>query len=209
MPTETTKKKRKSIDWSKGDKLIRAGVLSNREIARQLGCTDTAVRRRIQNHNIQRDLSDDIRKATKAKLVRSESSQESQEGCTIGSQSQATDNEIIEEAATLQAKVVIGHREDIKRLRALELQLIEEVFNPEEPPTKVHVSSYQGKVAQTVLQITATERAAAAGNLANVQAKRIMLERQAFGITDDDGDLGDNPKEGKWLFEAIAVKKGD
>ncbi len=180
-----------AIDWDKGDKLIRAGVLTNREIAKQLSCSEGAVRKRVKSGNVDRDLTAEVRKAAKAKLVRTK----------VRTGTQTSDNEIIEEAAELQAGVVRSHRKDISKLRDLEQEMIKELGDKEKPPTKLYTAQYQGKVIMEEVGIAVTERSSALNALAAVQQKRIQLERQAFNIEDGEGGEDGEPKSGKWVLE--------
>ncbi|WP_274713556.1 hypothetical protein [Xenorhabdus bovienii] len=69
--------------------------------------SDTAIRKRASSNGWQRDLTDKVKKATRTKLVRSEVR-------GIGSQSEVrTDEDIIEQASSEAAEVVLGHRADL------------------------------------------------------------------------------------------------
>ena len=150
---------------------VRAGTLSLREIGRKHGCSETYVRKVMKREKWQRDLSDKVRERTRIKLLHPDIKLPSEQ-------------EIVEKASDTCVEVLTLQRTDIQRLRALELKLLAELGDPDNPPTKVHISSYQGQVTQTVLGITITERASALGQLAFVQSKRIALERQAYSLND-------------------------
>ncbi len=96
--------------------------------------------------------------------------------------SQQTDEEIVDGASDRGFKVVTLHRADIDRLREMEQVLLAELGDINNPPTKIHVCQFQGKVIETVVSISVTERASALNALANVQNKRIILERQAWHL---------------------------
>ncbi|MDX7989455.1 hypothetical protein FE392_19575 [Xenorhabdus sp. 12] len=100
-------------DWEAIESAYRAGSLSIREIAAKHGVSDTAVRKRANVHGWQRDLTDKVKKATRTKLVRSEVR-------AAGSQSEVrTEEDIIEQAASEAADVVLGHRTDLADWRRI------------------------------------------------------------------------------------------
>lgn len=173
--------KRQNFNWDAIREEVVAGQLSLKEIARRFGCSDTAIRNKIKENGWERSLSERVREQVRNKLVR--------EVCSDNTNSvnQATDEQIVEAAAERGAALVRTQRADIAKLRAMEQKLLAELGDDEKPPTKVHVSSYQGAVTQTVLGIAVTERAAALQALSTVQHKRIQLERQAFNL-DEKGD---------------------
>lgn len=169
--TDKPKAKRSKPDWERVENEYRAGVLSIREIARQHEISESNIRRKAQAENWNRDLTEKVRKKVRDKLMR-----------TQVRTPNASDNEVIEENSNIQVAVINLHRKDIAALRELEAQLVEELKNE---PTKLWIGQYQGEIVKKVVGLTASERAQAANNLANVQHKRIQLERQAFNIDDD------------------------
>jgi Lhr-like helicase len=166
--------KRKKIDWEAIEREYRAGVLSIREIARQFKCTDGAIRNKAKKYGWQRDLSEKVRKRAQQKLLRKNVRT-----------SNADDESIIEEASNRIVAIQRLQRKDINALRELEASLISEIKGS---PTKLYITQYQGQIIEKPVDLTAAERSQAANNLANVQHKRIALERQAYGM--DDGDSG-------------------
>ena len=164
---------RKRIDWEIGDKLIRAGQLSTREIARQLGCDEKTIRKRKKEKGIEADLSSRVQEKVRTELVR-----------TSVRIDNASEKEIIDSAAATVVEVVRTHRKDISKLAQLEQKLLDELGDEGNPPTKLYIGQYQGKTVEKIIGITVTERASALQALAGVQHKRIQLERQAFSIPD-------------------------
>lgn len=107
----------KQPDWEAIERAYRAGSLSIRNIADQHGVSDTAIRKRATKHGWQRDLTEKVQKAARDKLVRKEVR-------TSGSQEQArTDAEIIEEASTQAASVVLAHRSELAEWRMIASKL--------------------------------------------------------------------------------------
>lgn len=163
------------LDWDVIEQEFRAGQISIREIARRHGCSDAAIHKHAKKEKWKRDLAEKVRKRVSDRLVR---------GLAVSS-SDATDDELVEAAAERGAEVVALHRADINALRDLEQRLIAEIDGE---PTKLYITQYQGKIVEKVVGLTAAERCAAAANLAQVQHKRIALERQAFSL--DESDVG-------------------
>jgi len=162
---------KKRIDWEKVEKLYRAGKLSIREVSRQCGCTEGAIRKRAKAESWTRDLSDKIDEVVRTKLVRSE----------VRTSGAISEKEIIEAAATKNFEIVTAERKDLKELQDMESKLMAEL---NDSPTKSYVSSYQGVIISESFKLTVAERASALLALANVRTKRIELERKIYGIAD-------------------------
>ncbi len=177
--------KRKQIDWEAIEREYRAGQKSLREIGRGFDCTEGAIRKKAKACGWERDLADRVRKRVREKLVRKK--------VRI---SNISDEEIIETNADEGVQLVFSHRKDIAALQELEEQLIAEL---KDNPTKLYITQYQGEIVQKTVGLTASERSAAANNLANVQHKRIQLERQAFNL--DEPENSDKPREIKLIYD--------
>ena len=172
------KASRKPIsDWEAIEEEYRSGLLSIRELGRQFDCSDTAIRKRAKTYGWKRDLSKKVRDEVRSRMVRSEVRT-----------SNATDREIVDAAAETRVRVIELQRKDIKQLRELENKLLKELSGK---PTKLYITQYQGDIIQKVVALTVSERSQAANNLANVQHKRIALERQAFGIDETSATTED------------------
>lgn len=104
-------------DWEAIESAYRAGLLSIRNIADQHGVSDTAIRKRAAKNGWQRDLTAKVRKAAQDKLVRDDVRSK-------GSQEQArTDAEIVEQASTEAAAVVLSHRSNLADWRSISQKL--------------------------------------------------------------------------------------
>ena len=160
------KKKRGRYDRDAIEKVYRTGMFTDRQIAAQFGCSHTMVWKWVKKYGWLKDLSQQVRQRVKSKLVAKVALE-------------ATESEMVETAATIGAQVVELHRKDINALREVEAKLIEELNGT---PKKLYITQYQGDIVSQEVGLTVAERAAAANNLANVQAKRIALERQAFNL---------------------------
>lgn len=181
----------KTTDWEAIERQYRAGVVSVREIGREHGVSDTAIRKRATAENWERDLTGKVKERTRVKLVRSSSSHD-------GSHEQRaqTDAEIIEEASETQVTVVKTHRRDIAIGRRIVSTLFGELMEATEQ---------RHEIAEAVEEATAKDkdgkrrammhravalpsRAATAQSLANAMKTLVTLERQAFNIETDASD---------------------
>jgi hypothetical protein len=169
-----------SPDWEAIESAYRAGSLSIRAIADKHGVSDTAIRKRATQNGWQRDLTEQVQKATRQKLVRKEVR-------TDGSREHVrTDEEIVNEAADEAAGVVIEHRTDLARWRRIANKLgdfLDDVDFTEEN----HASLSRSLVAGV-----------------DAQVKIIKAEREAYNIdtgeknnvTDSISDLMDSLSQG-------------
>jgi len=189
------KKAASGVDWDRGDRMIRAGQLSLREIGVAIGCCESAVRKRIKTRGLVRDLTPQVRSTVRSLLVRKGER----------TSALAKDAEIIQEAAETGAEVVRTHRKDILALRRVEQALLAELGDAENPPKKVYVTQYQGQIIEREFAITVTERATALNALAGASQKRIQLERQAYNLDEDGADDAELPK----IIERTIVHPGD
>lgn len=179
---------RKKIDWEAIEREYRAGSLSVSEIAKQNGISHQAIFQKAKKLGWKRDLSKDVRKRINQKLIA-----DSVATCN------ASDEEIAEAAADRGARLVKLHRKDIANLQAEEQKILKELGDT---PKKLWIGQYQGQVVKEEVGIPVTERASALQALAQVQHKRIALERQAYNL--DEGNPGD-PIE-KIVLEFVAAK---
>lgn len=100
-------------DWEAIERAFRAGSLSIRAIAEKHGTSESTIRSRATRNGWQRDLSEQVKTATKTKLSRKVSR-------TIVAHAQVReDAQIVDEASDEAADVVLGHREDLARWRGL------------------------------------------------------------------------------------------
>lgn len=186
MPATDTKKPRKIIDWESIEEEFRAGQLSVAEIARRFETTHQAIFNRAKRKGWVRNLAVNVARRARHKLVADIADRD------------ATDTEIIEAASERSASVVRLHRQDIAKLKDMEQKLLSELGDN---PKKTWVGQYQGEVITKDLSITVTDRCQALNNLANVQHKRIQLERQAYNL--------DETGSGETIEERLKKLEGD
>lgn len=99
-------------DWEAIESAYRAGSLSVRAIGEKYGVSHVGITKRAAKEGWQRDLTDKVRTATKAKVTKAVTS----DGYQVGV---VTDAEIIEQAAEEAASVVLSHRVDLSRWRRI------------------------------------------------------------------------------------------
>ena len=151
-------------DWEAIERAYRAGSLSIRNIAEKHGIAEGTIRKRARKHGWQRDLTEQVQQAARDKLVRNEVR-------TNGTQDAArTDAEIVEEASTEAAAVVLSHRTELAEWRGIAQKLC-------------------GRLA--AMEVTDDNHDKFARSLnagVDAQLKVIKGERQAYNLDTVDGD---------------------
>lgn len=183
----------KRINWNFIESLYRAGGLSNREVARQYSVrhldsiefrpsvTEAGIRRRAQRHGWRRDLSGKVHARTRSKLL--QDSLRAREGLY----QVQPENDILEAAAETRAWVIRIEREDLRRLRELELDLIRRL---KEEDDQVLVGWYQGVAYDHQVKLGLLDRARVLRDLAMTMHKRILIERLAWGLDERTQSVG-------------------
>lgn len=162
---------RGDADWEAVEREYRAGQLSIREIARNAGVSDTAIRKRASAYGWSRDLSELVREAVRDKLVR--------ENVCID---HANDEEIIETAASRGVEVVRQHRSTLGRLNRIANSLLDAI--------EARISAANGQLDPSSPAVAASftvlgDKETLADAMEKVQravTKVIPLERQAFSL---------------------------
>ena len=155
------KPKRKAVDWEGISKEYRAGQLSVRQIAREFEVSETAVRKRAKAENWERDLTEEVRKAVRAKLVRSDV------------RTPHDDAAIIEEKATDGARVILRHRAVLER-HSEHIVLLQEKLEELLP---------NANSADAIEQLQGIVE-----SMARTRRALIPLERQAFNLDEPRED---------------------
>lgn len=162
-------------DWEAIEREYRAGALSLREIGRQHGVSEGAIRKRARSGSWNRALAERVREAVREKLVRADSTQP-------GTQSdRVRDSEIVEGAAGRGVSVVLRHRRDIGRLADLRTILADRLAAHLDGAPVMTIGPDGEAVPGPCLGERETP-AQLLGQLARVTAQIIPLERQAFGL---------------------------
>ncbi|MBX9754804.1 MAG: hypothetical protein K2X80_08625 [Pseudomonadaceae bacterium] len=154
----------KQPDWEAINGLYRAGLLSVRAIAEKHGISDTAIRKQAKKLGWSRDLTDQVRAAAKAKVVRAEVR-------ASGSQQEPrTDEQIIEEASDQAASVIFAHRTGLAQWRGIAGKLCDALDD------------------MVVTPDNASDFARSLNAGVDAQLKVIKGERQAYNLDAIEGD---------------------
>ena len=153
----------KQPDWEAIESAYRAGSLSVRSIAERYEVSHVAIAKKAKKEGWQRDLSEKVRKAVKAKVTGAVT--------TDGYQSKVvTEEQIIEDASNEGAAVVLSHRAGLAKWRAIADKLSDTLSGME-------------VVAENLGDFS---RALNAG--VDAQLKVIKGERQAYNLDAEEGD---------------------
>jgi hypothetical protein len=186
----------KRVDWVPIEREIRAGQLSNREIARQYDISETAIRKRIKSRGIKRDLSKRVREEVRTKLVRGDVRTDNANTDSV------SDDQIVDEASDRALSIVRSHRKSILSGRVIANQLsdqlslvadnreaIEQAIIDDTPPDENGKIDIKRRNAM-LKAVSLPAHAGVLRDLSVVLKNIIPLERQAFNIdetADSDG----------------------
>jgi hypothetical protein len=181
---------RNHIDWEAVAIRYRTGTESLRTIAAAFEITEGAIRKKAKAEEWARDLQQKVRIATEALLVRKTSTHDVR-----------TEKDAIAVEAEMRSEVVIGHRSDIGRSRALFRNLLGEIeaetdslglfrtlgeLLDESGPDAT--GTWRKDAINAIYQkvISSAGRIDGAKKLTEMLEKLVKLERQAFGIEDGE-----------------------
>lgn len=189
---KTTTKKRKTHDWERIELDYRAGVKSLREMAKEHGCTDGAIRKRAKRDGWTRDLSKKIQdksdELVRTELVRSK----------VRTKTDVSERETIDANAHAIAEVKTSHRRDITRTRNITMALLEEL----ELQTGAETVALLEQLGEAMRQeddkgqdrlndlyrkvVSLPGRAKTMKDLGESLRVLVTIERQAYGLDDKD-----------------------
>lgn len=184
-----TPSKRKAIDWEAIELAYRAGVKTLRDIGADHGVSHTAIKKRAEKEGWSRDLNAKIRAKADALVSKDAVSKE------VSTETKASEQEVIEANAALQAQVRREQRTDIQRARNLTMKLLGELEattnNVElfrqlgEIMAKPDDKGNADKMAEIYQKVTSLSgRTGNMKSLAESLRVLVALEREAFGIDD-------------------------
>lgn len=195
-------------DWEAIEREYRAGVLSLREIAKRHGVSHVAIQKRAKKEGWSRDLTKKVREAVTTALVTK---------AVTNKEWKQTEREIVEDAAAAVVALVREHRADLREGRELAttlmsqlrmaagnrdalIELIEEAVDEMPVANAADRAKREAKRKAMLAAIALPTHAATLRELANVYAKLIPLERQAFnmdagGPEDPPADDANGPQE--------------
>lgn len=183
----------KQPDWEAIERAYRAGSLSIRTIAERQGVSDTAIRKKAKVQGWARDLSDQVRKEVRSKLVRGEVRNDQGANCEL-------DAVIIEEAAEEGARVVRSHRRDIRKATNLANLLMDDLLNTiqrrEEIEDAIEDETSEDsngmRRASMLAAVALPSNSKTLFQLSSAMKNLQVLERQAFSLDEkektDDAD---------------------
>jgi hypothetical protein len=182
--------KKPAPDWEAIEREYRAGQLSIREIARNHGTTDGAIRKRAKKDGWERDLSQQVREKVRAELVRGE---------VRTPNAHANQREAIDTAAARGVEVIRSHRKDISDGRSLVQLLLGQLKTAAENREEIEEEILEETAGDDspkrrgfMLQaISLPKHATALKDLSTALKNLIPLERQAFNLDEPgQGDPG-------------------
>ena len=177
----------REVDWQSVEDAYRSGT-TLRTIGALHGISHTAVKKRAVAEGWSRDLSAQVRAATRAKLVSSPVSAE------VSAESAEREREVIDKELEIRARLIRGHQKRLGKLHASADKLGERfdlVFN--------------GHELDLPCRGERESPADCLGKIIKMTATLISLERQAFAV-DEPADLpGEGSMAGtEWLMAELA-----
>ena len=172
-------------DWEAIQNDYRTGVLSVREIARQHGTSDTAIRKKARAEVWLRDLTGRVGEQVRGALVRSPVRSLHARGSTV-----QTERQIVESAAAVVVAVVRQHRTQIASGQDIVQSLLEQLMQAvgsratlEAEVDALSKDELQGQSRAALKQaLSLASHAATVRDLSNAMKNLIGLERQAFNV---------------------------
>nr|WP_315436043.1 hypothetical protein [uncultured Pseudomonas sp.] len=177
----------KQPDWEAIERAYRAGSLSIRTIAERQGVSDTAIRKKAKALGWARDLSDQVRKEVRSKLVRGEVRNDQGANCEL-------DAEIIEEAAEEGARVVRSHRRDIRKATNLANLLMDDLLSTiqrrEEIEEDIEAETSEDnngmRRASMLAAVSLPSNSKTLFQLSSAMKNLQLLERQAYSLDEKE-----------------------
>lgn len=174
-------------DWEAIERAYRAGALSIRTIAERNGISDTAIRKKAKASGWARDLSEQVRKEVRNKLVRGEVREDQ---CA----NPERDAEIVEEAAEEGARVVRSHRRDIRKATNLANLLMDDLLGTIQRREEIEEAiedetaddSNGMRRAAMLAAVALPSNSKTLFQLSSAMKNLQVLERQAFGLDEKE-----------------------
>lgn len=188
---------RRRADYQAIERDYRTGAFTDQELADKYGnvVSRQAITKMAKVKGWKKDLTVAVRQATRAALIAEEATKKV--AFQVAQGSKATVDAVVAAAET-NRRVILEHRDDIRRARQLSNQLLEELVLITVAPSKI---TKLVDVLQADEQLTASEtlearqalgdlmklpaRILSAQRLAQVMGRLQPLERRAFGLDDD------------------------
>lgn len=175
-------------DWAAIERDYRTGQYSNRELSRMHGPSEGAIRARAKEGSWQRDLSEQIRQRVREKTGRAIAQE------VVKAE---TDAEIVEQAAEVGAGIVRGHQRLLRKAKTLAESLMD-LLERQLGRGTVTVQLKGGDTAEVDVPLDYAGKTL--GNATMALERVVRLERQAYGLDDEDA----GKTAGKSLNELLA-----
>lgn len=199
------KNNKPDCDWEEIERLYRADLRTNAQLARDFGVHATTITRRVKKYGWKRDLKNRIKERANA-LVQERAVKKL-----------ASDDMTIEENAQLTANIRMSHRQDIGTARALSMTLLDDLKAQIGTDNRARLEDlFIAALKEEVVdasQLEAYERVTSLSNhvrvmkdLADTMTKLVTLERQAYGLDDEDNSPADALTT---LLHSIAANNGN
>lgn len=195
----TEKKVKKVVDWDAIEPHYRANIRSLKDIGKEFGVSDAGIIKHARDFGWTRDLKAKIVAKAEAKVSAAAVSEE------VSVANRANEQQVIEANAELQYQIRMEHRRDIKRTRGLFLGLLGQLETVSSAEGKTLVGQLftilhdpedgddQGgsqrakKMAEMLDKVLSLpSNIDSAKKLTEMLEKLVRMEREAFGIGDDD-----------------------
>lgn len=187
-PTEGAAKGKRSTDWERIESLYRAGTLSVREIAEEVGTSHTAINKRVKQAGWTRDLRAKVQARADALVSKAMVSSE------VSATALATETLVVEVEAQVQSRIRLAHRAGIARYRALGEKLLSELeAQSEQVPELMALGLAMRTESEAGVDklndlyqkiISLPTRTKTLKDAAETLKVLIGLEREAFGLDD-------------------------
>lgn len=182
-------------DYEAVERDYRTGSFTDQELATKYGKSRQAITKMAKVKGWSKDLSAAVRQATRASLIAGEAKKKVAE--LVASGSKATVDAVVVAAET-NRRVILEHRDDIRRARLLSNRLLEELELLTVAPTKIttlvdvlqadeHLTAKETMEARQALSdlMKLPARILSAQRLSQVMGRLQPLERRAFGLDDE------------------------
>jgi len=184
-------------DWEVIKADYRTGRYSLQQLSDMHGPNKATISRKAEKEGWEKDLSQAVRQRTREKVSRAQLDPTAREVLD------KSDEELVEEAASLNAAIVQGHRKHLERWRTL-TDKYAALLEAQLERGALSVQLKNGDVAEVDLPLDYVGKSMAAGTQALDRV--VKLERQAYGMDEERPDEGMTFEQ---LMEAVAPNEDD
>lgn len=176
------------VDWAAVEPVWRAGIMSKLEMSKVFGISRAALDKHFDKLGIERDLSERIRSAARAKVARDQ---------VTAMVAPISEREIVAVNAALSADVQQRHRGQLEAAQSLAYRLMGELEATTGKPMELAdliraVQDHDPGALPAVMRFASlSNRVGTAEKLAKTFAALIALERQAYGLDEDGKNKAD------------------